>query len=327
VSTTPNICLPRQNFKPFEYDVSGFKDAIQHSYWLASEWNFTSDIQDYYTNISSYERGVITRALFAISQVEIAVKRFWSNLGTMFPKPEIEQVGAVFAESEVRHADAYSHLLTVLGIEDEFQSSLNSSVLSNRFSYLSNKLSLSDKDNILNTVGNIALFTILIESVSLFSQFLIIKSFNKYKNVFKDIDNVVQATQQEETVHAQFGFWLINTLVKESQLDIRAWELDNFFYERATSAYYAESFVLDYIFGERNTLGFLSKEEVDDFIKYRIGQGFRNIGTFPFSGNTCPESLRWFEEELKATLSIDFFSKKSTAYTKRTQSVTSDDLF
>lgn len=327
MSTTPNICLPRQNFKPFEYDVSGFKDAIQHSYWLASEWNFTSDIQDYYTNISSYERGVITRTLFAISQVEIAVKRFWSNLGTMFPKPEIEQVGAVFAESEVRHADAYSHLLTVLGIEDEFQSSLNAPALANRFSYLSNKNVVSDKENIYNLIYNIALFTILIESVSLFSQFLIIKSFNKYRNVFKDIDNVVQATQQEETVHAQFGFWLINTLVKEAGITLDDFETDAWFFSQATNAYLSESIVVDYIFGERDTLDFISKEEVDYFIKYRMGRGFKSIGALPFTGCECPESLRWFEEELKATLSIDFFSKKSTAYTKRTQSVTSDDLF
>jgi ribonucleoside-diphosphate reductase beta chain len=30
------------------------------------------------------------------------------------PKPEIGSVGATFAESEVRHQDAYSHLLEVL---------------------------------------------------------------------------------------------------------------------------------------------------------------------------------------------------------------------
>lgn len=327
MSVTPNICLPRQNFKPFEYDVAGFKEAIQHSYWLVSEWSFTSDIQDYYTNISSYERGVITRALFAISQVEIAVKRFWGSLGDIFPKPEIEQVGAVFAESEVRHADAYSHLLTVLGIEDEFQNSLNAPALANRFSYLSNKKTVSDKDNIFNLINTITLFTILIESVSLFSQFLIIKSFNKHKNLFKDIDNVVQATQQEETVHAQFGFWLINTLIKESGVSLDNFDSDAWFYSQAVDAYNAESIVVDYIFGERDTLGFLSKDDVDSFIKYRMGRGFKSIGTLPFTECECPESLRWFEEELKATLSIDFFSKKSTAYTKRTQSVTGDDLF
>ena len=37
------------------------------------------------------------------------------------PKPEIGAVGFTFAESEVRHMDAYSHLLEILGLNNEFQ--------------------------------------------------------------------------------------------------------------------------------------------------------------------------------------------------------------
>ena len=48
-----------------------------------------------------------------------------------------------------------------------------------------------------------------VEYVSLFSQFLIVKSFNKHMNVLKDIDNVVQATQKEEVIHALFGVFLV----------------------------------------------------------------------------------------------------------------------
>ena len=43
--------------------------------------------------------------MLAISQIEVAVK----VLGDVYhkiPKPEIGSVGATFAESEVRHADA-----------------------------------------------------------------------------------------------------------------------------------------------------------------------------------------------------------------------------
>jgi ribonucleoside-diphosphate reductase beta chain len=37
------------------------------------------------------------------------------------PKPEIGAVGFTFAESEVRHMDAYSHLLEILGLNEEFE--------------------------------------------------------------------------------------------------------------------------------------------------------------------------------------------------------------
>jgi hypothetical protein len=35
----------RVAFKPFEYpEITEYKDAINHSYWLVSEFNFLSDI-------------------------------------------------------------------------------------------------------------------------------------------------------------------------------------------------------------------------------------------------------------------------------------------
>ena len=54
--------------------------------------------------------------MLAISQIEVAVKSFWGDIYKRMPKPEIGNVGATFAESEVRHADAYSHLIQLLGL-------------------------------------------------------------------------------------------------------------------------------------------------------------------------------------------------------------------
>lgn len=42
---------------------------------------------------------------------------------------------------------------------------------------------------------SVLLFSLFIEHVSLFSQFLIMMSFNKEKNLFKGISNVVEATR------------------------------------------------------------------------------------------------------------------------------------
>jgi hypothetical protein len=102
----------RVAFKPFEYpEVLKYKDAINHSYWLHSEWNFLSDIHDFHTKLTSIERNAIKNALLAISQIEISVKKFWTKLGDRFPKAEFEFVGVTFGESEVRHSLGYSHLL------------------------------------------------------------------------------------------------------------------------------------------------------------------------------------------------------------------------
>jgi len=49
-------------------------------------------------------------------------------------------VGATFAESEVRHHDAYSHLLEVLGLNNEFKRLKKKPVIMRRVHYLETAL-------------------------------------------------------------------------------------------------------------------------------------------------------------------------------------------
>ena len=109
-----NLFEPRLAFKPYEYpELLGFKDAIRKSYWTSQEYNYTPDIQDYKVSLIPEEREVIRRCMLAISQIEVTVKRFWADIYYKFPKPEVDAVGVTFAESEVRHADAYSSYLVL----------------------------------------------------------------------------------------------------------------------------------------------------------------------------------------------------------------------
>ena len=97
-----NLFEKRVEAKPYEYpELIDFKDAIRHSYWLSSEFNYTSDIQDYHVNVTSAEKSVLTKAMLAIAQVEVSVKRFWSDLYKYFPKPEIDLVGVTFGECHI----------------------------------------------------------------------------------------------------------------------------------------------------------------------------------------------------------------------------------
>jgi len=317
----------RAAFKPFEYDVEQFKEAIQHSYWLVSEFNFTSDIQDFQVKLSDVEKNAIKNTLLAISQIEISVKRFWGKLGDRFPKAEFEQVGVTFGESEVRHADAYSHLLQVLGLNDDFTMLLQNPVIQGRVEYLTKYLKGAADSSDENYALTLTLFSMFIENVSLFSQFLVIKSFNKNRNLLKDIDNVVQATQKEETIHALLGAAIIGYIKEENP----EW-FSTGFYDKviraAKKAYVAECGIIDWIF-EAGELPFLPKGTVKEFIKDRLNQSLVMVG--------CPEafevdktiltSLKWFEEELLTDVAIDFFHKKSTAYSKNTTSITAEDLF
>ncbi len=318
----------RVAFKPFEYpDVIEYKNAINHSYWLVSEWNFLSDVQDFNVQLTEYERNVIKNALLAISQIEVSVKEFWGKMGDRFPKSEFKSVGYTFAESEVRHADAYSHLLEVLGLNSDFTLLLENPVIQGRVDYLTKYLRGASENSNENFTLTLTLFSIFIENVSLFSQFVIIKSFNKYKNVLKDIDNVVQATQKEETIHALLGVYLVKQIQKENP----EWFNDHFYaklHRACKKAYEAECKIIDWIY-EDGELPFLKKDTVKEFIKDRFNESMVLVGGEPvFEVN--PEEiskLQWFNDEIHAEVNTDFFNKKPVTYSKKMQSVTAEDLF
>jgi len=80
---------------------------------------------------------------------------------------------------------------------------LQNPVIQGRVDYLTKYLKGASDNSDENYTLTLTLFSIFIENVSLFSQFVVIKSFNKYMNCLKDIDNVVQATQKEETLHTK----------------------------------------------------------------------------------------------------------------------------
>lgn len=313
----------RVNLKPYEYpQLYWYVEAIRNSYWIHTEFNFISDIQDFNTEISDSEREVIKRTLLAISQIEISVKTFWADIYKHIPKPEISSVGMSFAESEVRHLDAYSHLLEILWFNDEFEEINSIPCIKDRIDYL-DKIKNQD-----NYVISLLLFSLFVEHISLFSQFLIIMSFNKYRNIFKWISNVVEATSKEENLHWMFWIDLINIIQKEHPDKIYSLEETRDIYKFIEKAYNAENKILDWIF-EKWELFFLPKEVITIFLQDRFNRSLTSIW---FSKHFSPiESIlnttSWFDDELETTKHWDFFVKRSVNYNKKWKSITEDDLF
>lgn len=323
-----NIFERRVALKPYEYpELVKFTDAIRHSYWIHTEFNFTSDIQDFKVNLSDSERNAIKNTMLAISQIEVAVKTFWGDIYKKMPKPEIGSVGATFAESEVRHHDAYSHLLEILGLNDEFKNLKKNPVIMRRVQYLDAALRNAKSSNNEDYAQSIMLFSLFIEHVSLFSQFLIIMAFNKYKNRLKGISNVVEATSKEEQIHGNFGIEIIKIIKKENP----SWftkEHEDAVREICLEAYEAESEIIDWIY-EDGELDFLPAAVVKEFIKSRFNRSLTSIGVTPVFeiDEQLVEQSDWFDEEIIATKHVDFFDKRSVNYNKRSKSITSADLF
>lgn len=323
-----DIFKPRKNLKPYEYpELEAYKEAIQHSYWLHTEFNYTSDIQDYKINVLDHERTAIKNSMLAIAQIEVDVKEFWGDLYKRLPKPELANVGHTFAESEVRHSDAYAQLLELLGLNTEFEKIDDIPALSRRVNYLKKHNDYARTGTERDYAIAILLFSAFIEHISLFSQFLIIMSFNKYKNLFSGISNVIEATSKEEQLHGEFGVDLINT-IKEERPKWFDEDMANDIYDLVKEAYKSEHEVLDWIF-EDGELDFMPRYTVEEFIKNRLNNSLEAIGLERIFEVDEEEVKKtdWFDDEVVATKHVDFFEKRSVNYTKRSRSITADDLF
>lgn len=322
----PSIFRKRTSLKPYEYpQLIEYLEAIRHSYWVHTEFNYSSDIQDMKVRMTSEEVEIVKKAMLAISQIEVQVKTFWAKLGDKMPKPEVQAVGVTFGESEVRHADAYSNLLEIMGLNNEFEKLVEVPAIKKRIAYLEQSLQapVDDKDYF----HKIILFSMFVENVSLFSQFLIMMAFNKHRNVLKGISNAVEATSKEEDIHARFGFELVN-IIKAENPDWWDKESITEVNRLAREAYKAEASIVDWIYGETD-LDFLPKETVKEFLKHRFNQSLQAIELKPIY-DTNEETIRstdWFVEEILSTKNHDFFVKRGTAYSKKTKAFTEDDLF
>ena len=322
------IFTEQMSRKPDHYPwTQDFIEAMHNGFWTDKEFSFTSDVQDFKVNLSEDERQINVRALSAIGQIEVAVKKFWAKLGDNLPHPSLSDLGYVMANTEVIHNNAYERLLEVLGLQDVFEENLKLDFIEGRVKYLRKYNHRFYKDSKKQYVYALILFTLFVENVSLFSQFYIINWFNRYRNVLKDTGQQVKYTRNEENIHALVGIKIINT-IREEHPELFDKELEARILHEAHEAFNAESKIVDWMVGGYKKKG-LSKEILKEFIKNRINDSLDKIGfesAFDID-KTLLQNTIWFEEELLGNNMTDFFHSRPVEYSKNSQSFDVEDLF
>ena len=318
----------RINYKPFEYpEILTYTEAINKSFWVHSEVDFTADVQDFHSNLDLSEKEAIKRSLLAIAQIEVAVKSFWGDLYHHIPKPEFNGLGTTFAECEFRHSEAYSRLLTVLGYNNEFEKLIEVPVIRKRVDYLSDALAFTKSKDQKEYLFSLILFALLIENVSLFSQFAIILSFTRFKGVMKNVSNIIAWTSVDEQIHANAGIYIVNQIRKEFPEFMDADTVKRI-KEIVQQSIEVEAEILDWIF-ENGAIETISKTNLLNFMKYRVDDSMQKIGQekiYAVSEHDY-QPMIWFEEEVFANSLDDFFAKRPVDYTKHDKSITANDLF
>ena len=322
-----SIFKERLTYKPSEYpEADELRLKLTHSFWTHDELTFEGDKIDF-NNLSTEEKEIILRTLTLIATVEVKVKDFWSQLGNHFPKPEFKNLGVTAGESEVRHSESYDRLLDVLNMQEYYKTSLENEYISGRFHYLDKylKLSPNNSDNS-KYLLKLILFSVLIENVSLFSQFATIMYFYKHNGIMKDIRNIVKWTSIDEQLHFNIGVLLTNILRKEFP-EMFTSDLEEVVHKACLKAIKYESKLLEWVF-EKGELQKMSRENLEDYMKFRVNESLDQLGFKKlFENQKSPKELDFFYEEVFADSQDDFFAVRPVDYTLKDIAITGEDLF
>lgn len=303
--------------------------ALHENPWSDKEFTFEKDIQDFKVRCDDQKRQMIIRSTSCISQIEVDVKTYWAKIGDTLQHPSIRDLGYVNANVEVIHNNAYERLLDVLDLNDVFHENLQIPVLKRRVNYLKKYTHKYYNNQRQQFVYSLVLFTLFTEYVSLFSQFYTIYYFERFHKMFHDAAQQVAYTSREEQLHAFAGIELIRQ-IREEHPELFTSELEERIREEAVEAYKAEKKIIEWILCGYESDN-LSPHIVDHFIKERIDDALKLIHFKPvFKGEIDKKALEatsWFYEDVLADVSMDFFFKRPTEYSKSDQPFDSKQIF
>lgn len=304
-------------------------DALWHSFWTPNEFNFRADYSQFWNEITEEERGVVTRTLSAIGQVEISVKRFWADLGKVFPHPSMSDMGLVMGNNEVIHNMAYEKLLDVLQLQEAFDDALKEPAVKGRVEYLKKYLDRVYEDDRKQFIYALVLFTLFVENTSLFGQFYVIMHFNRFKAVLKDTAQQVQYTRNEEALHAKAGILLIQTL-REEYPQYFDQDLEDRIVEECENALNYEGSLIQWMLQGYESEG-LNEGILKAYVKNRLSKSMGEIGFPKMKLNEREKELvkdsLWMEEETLGMTLTDFFQKRPVEYSKSNRTYDEEDLF
>lgn len=309
-----SLLTPRPTYAPFEYEKAySFWEQAQQSHWLHTEIQMANDINDWKSGIlTETEKHVVAHILKGFTQSEIFIQEYWSQMvSKWFKIPEIQIMASAFASFESIHAVAYAYLNQSLGLED-FDA------------FLSEPTAKAKIDRLMSTKGktkeeiarSLAIFSAFNEGVNLFSSFAILLNFSRF-NKLKGVGQIIAFSIKDESLHAEAGCWLFNTLVSEFP-EIMTDELKKDLYDAARLTIELEDNFISKAF-EKGPIEGLTESDMKAFIRHRANTKLNDIGLKKIWKNIDKEALErmgWFDVLSAGTAHSDFFASRVSDYSK-----------
>lgn len=301
----------RDIYRPFEYpEFEEIHRKLYTSFWHPDEVSLDEDIANFKHNLTEDERTVVSRILKNFVQSEIHIGCFWGDfVAGWFKKPEIQNVARYISGNESVHANGYDRLNESLGLA-EYASLKEDKKLYARIETLINKKAKKPED----ILKQLFLYSVMGEGVALFSSFLILFAFTK-KNLMKGTGQIVSWSSLDESIHADVGAVLFNTMKKEYGLIND--EMKEELYAIADHTVETEMNLIDRVF-EGVTIDFISKEAVKNYVNNRANKQLKKVGLVKrYTVNKeLLKDTEFFDIVVFGESTLDFFAAKETGYSR-----------
>ena len=313
-------------YKPFEYPVYYNEGWLQQAqaFWLHTEISMSGDVKDWNERLTLAEKNLVGNILLGFAQTECAVSDYWTQkVVSWFPKHEIQQMAMIFGSQETIHAVAYSYLNETLGLED-FEAFLHEPATADRFD---NLVSYNGKDPV-GIAKSLAVFSAFAEGVSLYSAFAVLYSF-QLRNFLKGVGQQMKWSVRDESLHSKMGCQLFRHMCEEIP-DLKE-QCEKHVLEAADTMVDLELKYIDKMF-EQGDIENLKKDDLKEFIKKRTNEKITELGYtksaqhFRYNENKA-SALDWFYHLTGGVTHTDFFSIRSTDYSKANEGEDFEDIW
>ena len=174
-----SLLKSRSTYKPFDYPWAYDAWKLQQQmHWIADEVPMADDVKDWKNVLTEPEKQLCTQIFRFFTQADIEVHDCYIEKYLEKFKPnEVKMMLSAFANIETVHQDAYSHLISTLGMPDEiYQEFLNYKEMKDKYEYM-HTFQTDTTEHLALTMAGFGAFT---EGLQLFASFAILLNFQRF---------------------------------------------------------------------------------------------------------------------------------------------------
>jgi glutaredoxin 3 len=290
-------------YKPLRYpQAEDYRLQSEDIHWIVKEVEMSKDVEDFKA-ASTEEKEFIKNILSIFTQSDFNVAAGYLPLLNQIKNNEVRGMLTSFMAREFIHQEGYAHLNESLGFPDSYYTDfLEHMETREKDTYMS--------ESIFENFGLKLAKGILLEGISLFGSFIMLKNFERVGK-YLGMCTINEWSLRDESLHVEGNAWLFRTWCSENPESVN----DTFklhIYSMAREIVELEKDFIDFAYGDYHPPN-LDKEDVKAYIEYIADRRLLQLGLKP-NFNRSKNPLPWMDELNNGSSLANFFEKRVTDY-------------